>query len=505
MDILAQLNLSPISKGAFSGSLALTDAKCKRLVSINPADKTSIGEVLTAKAEDYKTIIKNAKEAAVFWSKTPAPLRGELIRQLGNKLRQIKPQLASLISLEMGKSIVEAEGEVQEMIDMADFAVGQARMLYGKTMHSERYAHRMYEQWHPYGVVGILSAFNFPAAVWAWNACLAIICGNAVIWKPSSKTPFTAIAIHQICMALLEENKYPALFSLFIPESHKVAELMLDDNAIPLISFTGSTNVGKEVALRVARRLGKSLLELGGNNAIIVDETADLNLAHHALTFGAIGTAGQRCTSTRRAFIQEDIFDKLLPRLIASYKAVRIGSPLDKSNHMGPLIDEAAVKQFEHVIAELKKKGANIIYGGKRILREGCFVEPTLVTNVANDWPLVQEETFAPILYLLPFKTINEAIALNNNVPQGLSSALFTQNLHNAELFLSSLGSDCGIANINIGTSGAEIGGAFGGEKETGGGREAGSDSWQAYMRRQTNTINWGKELPLAQGIKFDL
>lgn len=505
MDILEQLNLAQINPGAWSGVTPLTDAKCERLVSINPANNTSIAEVLTANSAHYELVIQKAKKAADFWRAMPAPKRGEIIREFGYKLRQKKSQLSSLISLEMGKIKAEAEGEVQEMIDMADFAVGQARMLYGKTMHSERNYHRMYEQWHPYGVVGIVTAFNFPAAVWAWNAFLAIICGNAVVWKPSSKTPLTAIAIHKISASLLDENNYPELFSLIIPKSHEVAELMLDDKSMPLISFTGSTKVGKLVAARVAERLGKTLLELGGNNAVIIDETADLNLATQALTFGAIGTAGQRCTTIRRVFLQENIFSTVLQRLINAYKTVKIGSPLDLQYHMGPLIDMEAVKQFEQVIETLKKNGAKIEFGGKRIDKDGCFVEPTIVTNVKNDWPLVQTETFAPILYLMPYKTLDEAILLQNNVPQGLSSAFFTKNLHNAELFLSSLGSDCGIANINIGTSGAEIGGAFGGEKETGGGREAGSDAWQAYMRRQTNTINWGYDLLLAQGIKFEL
>jgi aldehyde dehydrogenase (NAD+) len=505
MDILTQLGLNKINPGTWSGSTPLTTAKGKRLISVNPSTEQPIAEVILADAQAYEIMLQNAQAAARFWQNIPAPKRGELVYQLGQRLRQCKSALGHLIALEMGKSKAEADGEVQEMIDMADFAVGQSRMLYGKTMHSERPFHRMYEQWHPHGIVGVFSAFNFPVAVWAWNAFIAIICGNAVIWKPSSKTPLCAIAVQHICADLLSENGYPALFSLFIPATHEDAERMLDDPRLPLISFTGSTKVGRQVSQQVAKRLGKCLLELGGNNAIIIDETADLNLAIPAVVFGAIGTAGQRCTSTRRLFVHESIFKEVLSRLERAYASIKIGSPLDLHHHMGPLIDEQAVKQFEAAIVTLRAQGAEIACGGERIDARGFFVQPTIVTQVQNDWDIVQSETFAPILYLMSFQTIEEAIKLQNAVPQGLSSALFTQNLLNAERFLSAMGSDCGIANINIGTSGAEIGGAFGGEKDTGGGRESGSDAWKAYMRRQTNTINWGETLPLAQGIKFEL
>nr|WP_237578774.1 aldehyde dehydrogenase family protein [Legionella pneumophila] len=405
----------------------------------------------------------------------------------------------------MGKSKQEGDGEVQEMIDIADFAVGQSRMLYGNSMHSERPNHRMYEQWHPYGIVGVISAFNFPVAVWSWNAFLSAICGNVTIWKPSAKTPLCAVAVQHICNQVLKENNCPEIFGLVIPKTHDVVEAMVDDKRIQLISFTGSTAVGKQVAAKVAARLGKSILELGGNNGIILDESADLNLAIPAIVFGAVGTAGQRCTTTRRLFVHESKYQDVIKRLRHAYEQITIGDPLDTRNLMGPLIDQQAVEQFKKAINRIKAAGGQIVYGGEVLKQAGSFVQPTLVCDVKNDWDIVQEETFAPILYVMSYRTLDEAIALHNGVPQGLSSALFTQNLKNAELFLSACGSDCGIANINIGTSGAEIGGAFGGEKETGGGRESGSDSWKAYMRRQTNTINWGDELPLAQGIRFNL
>ncbi|RYB70741.1 aldehyde dehydrogenase family protein, partial [Legionella pneumophila] len=420
-------------------------------------------------------------------------------------LRENKDSLGSLVSLEMGKSKQEGDGEVQEMIDIADFAVGQSRMLYGNSMHSERPNHRMYEQWHPYGIVGVISAFNFPVAVWSWNAFLSAICGNVTIWKPSAKTPLCAVAVQHICNQVLKENNCPEIFGLIIPNSHDVVEAMVDDKRIQLISFTGSTAVGKQVAAKVAARLGKSILELGGNNGIILDESADLNLAIPAIVFGAVGTAGQRCTTTRRLFVHESKYQDVIKRLRHAYEQITIGDPLDTRNLMGPLIDQQAVEQFKKAINRIKAAGGQIVYGGEILKQAGSFVQPTLVCDVKNDWDIVQEETFAPILYVMSYRTLDEAIALHNGVPQGLSSALFTQNLKNAELFLSACGSDCGIANINIGTSGAEIGGAFGGEKETGGGRESGSDSWKAYMRRQTNTINWGDELPLAQGIRFNL
>ena len=405
----------------------------------------------------------------------------------------------------MGKSKQEGDGEVQEMIDIADFAVGQSRMLYGNSMHSERPNHRMYEQWHPYGIVGVISAFNFPVAVWSWNAFLAAICGNVTLWKPSLKTPLCAIAVQHICNQVLKGNNCPEIFGLVIPSDHGVVDAMVNDSRISLISFTGSTAVGREVAAKVAGRLGKTILELGGNNAIILDQSADLKLAIPGIVFGALGTAGQRCTTTRRLFVHESQYQYLLKKLQNAYEQVTIGDPLDKKNLMGPLIDQHAVEQFTKAINRIKKAGGQIVFGGEVLNQEGSFVQPTLVSDVENHWDIVQEETFAPILYVMSYSSLDEAISLQNAVPQGLSSALFTQNLKNAECFLSAWGSDCGIANINIGTSGAEIGGAFGGEKETGGGRESGSDSWKAYMRRQTNTINWGNELPLAQGIQFNL
>ena len=420
-------------------------------------------------------------------------------------LREYKDALGSLVSLEMGKSKQEGDGEVQEMIDIADFAVGQSRMLYGNTMHSERPNHRMYEQWHPYGIVGVISAFNFPVAVWAWNAFIAAICGNVTLWKPSAKTPLCAVAVQQLCNKVLQANACPAIFNLIIPEHHEVAEAMVNDSRVALISFTGSTVVGRQVAAKVASRLGNTILELGGNNAIILDESADLNLAIPGIVFGAVGTAGQRCTTTRRLFVHESQYESVLDALRHAYRQITIGDPLDPKNLMGPLIDKQAVESFKQAVSRIKARGGEILFGGDSINREGSFVEPTLVCGVKNDWDIVQEETFAPILYVMPFSTLEEAIALQNGVPQGLSSSIFTQNLKHAERFLSAQGSDCGIANVNIGTSGAEIGGAFGGEKDTGGGRESGSDSWKAYMRRQTNTINWGDTLPLAQGISFNL
>lgn len=439
---------------------------------------------------DYEQIMSRAQLAAEAWKKVPAPKRGEIIRQIGQALREHKDSLGSLVSLEMGKSKQEGDGEVQEMIDIADFAVGQSRMLYGNSMHSERPNHRMYEQWHPYGIIGVISAFNFPVAVWSWNAFLAAICGNVTIWKPSAKTPLCAVAVQHICNSVLRQNNCPEIFSLIVPESHDVVEAMVDDPRIPLISFTGSTAVGKKVSAKVAARLGKTILELGGNNAIILDETADLNLAIPAIVFGAVGTAGQRCTSTRRLFVHESQYQSVIKRLQHAYEQITIGDPLDSRNLMGPLIDQNAVEQFKSAILRIKDAGGQIVFGGDVIKHAGSFVQPTLVCDVKNHWDIVQEETFAPILYVMSYRSLDEAIALQNGVPQGLSSALFTQNLKNAERFLSACGSDCGIANINIGTSGAEIGGAFGGEKETGGGRESGSDSWKAYMRRQTNTIN---------------
>lgn len=505
MDLLQRLNIKSVNPGAFSGHGWHSDNHAHTLESFNPSTGNKLAEIATCTMDDYEQVMQRAEHAAQAWRKVPAPKRGEIIRQIGQALRENKDSLGSLVSLEMGKSKQEGDGEVQEMIDIADFAVGQSRMLYGNSMHSERPNHRMYEQWHPYGIVGVISAFNFPVAVWSWNAFLSAICGNVTIWKPSAKTPLCAVAVQHICNQVLKENNCPEIFGLIIPNSHDVVEAMVDDKRIQLISFTGSTAVGKQVAAKVAARLGKSILELGGNNGIILDESADLNLAIPAIVFGAVGTAGQRCTTTRRLFVHESKYQDVIKRLRHAYEQITIGDPLDTRNLMGPLIDQQAVEQFKKAINRIKAAGGQIVYGGEILKQAGSFVQPTLVCDVKNDWDIVQEETFAPILYVMSYRTLDEAIALHNGVPQGLSSALFTQNLKNAERFLSACGSDCGIANINIGTSGAEIGGAFGGEKETGGGRESGSDSWKAYMRRQTNTINWGDELPLAQGIRFNL
>ncbi|HAT8178766.1 TPA: aldehyde dehydrogenase family protein [Legionella pneumophila] len=505
MDLLQRLNIKSVNPGAFSGHGWHSDNHAHTLESFNPSTGNKLAEIATCTMDDYEQVMQRAEQAAQAWKKVPAPKRGEIIRQIGQALREKKDSLGSLVSLEMGKSKQEGDGEVQEMIDIADFAVGQSRMLYGNSMHSERPNHRMYEQWHPYGIVGVISAFNFPVAVWSWNAFLSAICGNVTVWKPSAKTPLCAVAVQHICNQVLKENNCPEIFGLIIPKSHDVVEAMVDDKRIQLISFTGSTAVGKQVAAKVAARLGKSILELGGNNGIILDESADLNLAIPAIVFGAVGTAGQRCTTTRRLFVHESKYQDVIKRLRHAYEQITIGDPLDTKNLMGPLIDQQAVEQFKKAISRIKEAGGQIVYGGEVLKQAGSFVQPTLVCDVKNDWDIVQEETFAPILYVMSYRTLSEAIALHNGVPQGLSSALFTQNLKSAELFLSACGSDCGIANINIGTSGAEIGGAFGGEKETGGGRESGSDCWKAYMRRQTNTINWGDELPLAQGIRFNL
>lgn len=505
MDVLKKLGICATNPGAYCGVDWSSLPSNASLESVNPATLESLATIATCSDEDYHEVVQRLEKAFLIWRKRPAPKRGEIIRQMGDALRTHKAVLGSLVSLETGKSKQEGDGEVQEMIDIVDFAVGQSRMLYGKTMHSERPMHRMYEQWHPYGIVGIISAFNFPVAVWAWNAFLAAICGNVTLWKPSSKTPLCAIAVHQICSQILRQNECPPIFGLIIPGSHTIADTMVDDRRLPLISFTGSTVVGKSVGIRVASRLGKTILELGGNNAIIVDDTADLDLAIPSIVFGAIGTAGQRCTTTRRLLIHHRMYDKVLSRLVEAYRQVKIGDPLDVNNLMGPLIDEQAVTLYESTIEKIKQAGGQIVFGGNRIKGSGCYVQPTLITELANDSTIVQAETFAPILYIIPFDSIEAAISMQNSAPQGLSSALFTCDLQHAEQFLSVLGSDCGIANINIGTSGAEIGGAFGGEKDTGGGRESGSDAWKGYMRRQTNTINWGDTLPLSQGIIFNI
>ena len=472
------------------------------LTSFNPADQSVLGTVALANAADVDAVITAAAAAARAWREVPAPLRGAAVRLFADLLREHKDALGTLVALENGKIKAEGDGEVQEMIDIADFAVGQSRMLYGKTMHLERPAHRMMEQWHPLGVVGVVTAFNFPVAVWAWNALLACICGNAVVWKPSPKTPLTALAVQSLANTVMQRLSLPAIFTLAITDNENTRAL-IDDPRLALVSFTGSSAVGRDVATRVAARFGKSLLECAGNNAIIVAEDADLDLVVPAVLFGAVGTAGQRCTTTRRLLVQRSCVEALLPRLVQAYRQVRIGNPLAPDTLMGPLIDADAVRSYVTAVGEAIAGGGTLVTGGRVLPGPGYWVEPTIIANVRNEWACVQRETFAPILYLITFDTIDEAIALNNGVRQGLSSALFTRDLRVAEAFLAATGSDCGIANINIGTSGAEIGGAFGGEKETGGGREAGSDAWQAYMRRQTNTVNWSRELPLAQGIKF--
>jgi aldehyde dehydrogenase (NAD+) len=473
-----------------------------QVVSTNPANEQPLARVNLASADDLAAVISTATTAARAWRDVPAPRRGEAVRRFGNLLREYKDALGTLVSLENGKIKPEGDGEVQEMIDIADFAVGQSRMLYGKTMHSERAAHRMYEQWHPLGVVGVISAFNFPVAVWAWNAMLAAICGNATVWKPSPKTPLTALAVQSLANRVMTELSLPPIFMLAIADNAGTHALVADPR-IALVSFTGSSAVGRDIATTAAARFGKSLLECAGNNAIIVAEDADLDLVVPAVVFGAVGTAGQRCTTTRRLIVHESRVEQVLARLKTAYAQVRIGDPLESATLMGPLIDAAAVANYVSAIAEATKSGGTLICGGRVLPGPGHWVEPAIIAHARNEWPCVQRETFAPILYVMTFRTVDEAIAINNGVPQGLSSAVFTLNMRTAEAFLSASGSDCGIANVNIGTSGAEIGGAFGGEKETGGGRESGSDAWQAYMRRQTNTINWSRELPLAQGIKF--
>ena len=502
-EILNNLALGDENSGAWAGARELP-GKGPTIESFNPATGERIAAVRTASPEEYDEIIASAREAFHLWRAMPAPHRGEAVRLCAEALRRHKDALGSLVSLEMGKIKAEGDGEVQEMIDIADFAVGQSRMLYGRTMHSERPGHRMYEQWHPLGVVGIISAFNFPVAVWSWNALIGAVCGNVCVWKPSPKTPLCAIAVQKICNEALAEGGFPPIFNVFVEADVAMAQAFVDDERVDLVSFTGSTAVGRTVAQRVAARLGRSLLELGGNNALIVDEKANLELAVPAIVFGAVGTAGQRCTTTRRVLVHEKLFDELAHRLVRAYEQVKIGDPLDTATLMGPLIDEQAVVQYEAAIEKLIARGGLVLTGGHVIDRPGHFVQPTIV-KASNEWEMVQHETFAPILYLSPFHHLDEAIALNNGVRQGLSSAMFTSDLQVAERFLSATGSDCGIANVNIGTSGAEIGGAFGGEKDTGGGREAGSDSWRAYMRRQTNTINFSHELPLAQGIRFDV
>ncbi|HEX9706345.1 MAG TPA: aldehyde dehydrogenase family protein [Steroidobacteraceae bacterium] len=502
--ILAGLGLQAVNPGAWSGKEWHAAADAPLIDSINPATGEVIARIRAAGADDYERVVASAAAAFTAWRDVPAPRRGEAVRLIGEALRARKDLLGSLVSLEMGKIKVEGDGEVQEMIDMADFAVGQSRMLYGLAMQSERPRHRMYEQWHPLGVVGIISAFNFPVAVWSWNAFLAAVCGDTCVWKPSHHTPLCAIAVQRICNEVIAAAGLPPIFQLFIPADNALANRFVDDRHIALLSFTGSTSVGRRVGERVASRLGRSLLELGGNNAIIVDEFANLDLVVPAVLFGSVGTAGQRCTTTRRLLVHESRIAEVERRLVASYRQVRIGNPLEPQVLMGPLVGSSAVRQYEAALTDAQSQGGEILCGGRVLPGPGYFVEPTIV-RARNDMPVVRHETFAPILYVIPFKTLDEAIAMHNDTDYGLSSAIFTDRLQHAERFLSVSGSDCGIANVNIGTSGAEIGGAFGGEKDTGGGREAGSDSWKTYMRRQTNTINYSSDLPLAQGIKFDV
>src|SRR3984957_9990679 len=472
------------------------------IASLNPATGAELARVRLASADDYDRTIARSIEVFERWRMFPAPKRGEIIREIGDELRRSKDDLGTLVTLETGKILAEGKGEVQEMIDIADFAVGLARQLYGLTIASERPEHRMYEQWQPLGVVGVISAFNFPIAVWSWNALLAAVCGDCVIWKPSLKTPLTAIAVQNICDRVLSRHGWSGVFQLIVGDDATIGRLLIEDRRMPLISATGSTRMGRIVAETAARRLGRTLLELGGNNGVIVMNDANLDLALRAVLFGAVGTAGQRCTSIRRLFLQRGIAQEMTRKLQASYGHIRIGDPLEEKTLMGPLIDRQAVEAMRAALTRIQAEGGEIIYGGEEL--GGCYVKPALV-RARSDMPIVHEEVFAPILYLIEFDTLDEAIQAHNAVPQGLSSAMFTSNLISAETFLSARGSDCGIANINIGTSGAEIGGAFGGEKDTGGGRESGSDAWKAYMRRQTVTINWSSELPLAQGIEFEI
>jgi aldehyde dehydrogenase (NAD+) len=506
-DFLKTLGIEAHNHGTSTGQNHFSTANAEKREIYSPVDGQLIGTISFTTEEEYKTVVSKAEEAFLIWRKMPAPKRGEIVRQYGNLLREYKEPLGKLVSYEMGKSLQEGLGEVQEMIDICDLAVGMSRQLNGLTMHSERPDHRMYEQYHPIGIVGIISAFNFPVAVWSWNSMIAAICGDVCIWKPSEKTPLSAVACQNLMARILKENNLPEGLFCLINGDYKVGEWMSHDEKIPLVSATGSTRMGKAVGTALAQRFGKALLELGGNNAIILTENANLDLAMIGVVFGAVGTAGQRCTTTRRLIIHESLYEQVKEKLVKAYGQLTIGNPLT-GNLVGPLIDKAAVNAYLNAIEELKAEGGKVLCGAEVLSGEGyesgCYVKPT-ICEANNSFKIVQAETFAPILYIMKFNTLDEAIALQNGVKQGLSSSVFTNNMQEAEQFLSAWGSDCGIANVNIGTSGAEIGGAFGGEKETGGGRESGSDSWKAYMRRQTNTLNYGKELPLAQGIKFDL
>ncbi|MBN2429696.1 MAG: aldehyde dehydrogenase family protein [Deltaproteobacteria bacterium] len=510
MEFLEKLGIEKNNFGACTGRKWYMPKTGELIAVSSPADGKLIAFVRPVSNEEYETVVKTAQAAFSHWRLVPAPKRGEIVRQIGLKLREHKEDLGRLVSYEMGKSLQEGLGEVQEMIDICDFAVGQSRMLHGFTMHSERAHHRMYEQYHPAGIISIITAFNFPVAVWAWNAMIAAVCGNVSIWKPATQVPLSAIATQKIIGKVLRENDLPeGIFSMITGEGSVIGESLLNDRRIPLISFTGSVPIGRHAAEVVAKRLGKTILELSGNNAVILTEHADLKLALPAVVFGAVGTAGQRCTTTRRLIIHDAVYDKVKSVLLKAYQGLRIGNPLDEKNHVGPLIGMGAVTAFNKALEAVEEQGGRILFGGDTLdgpgYESGCYVVPALV-EAENDFPIVQAETFGPILYLIRYKgSVTNAIALQNDVRQGLSSAIFTTDMRQAEEFLAATGSDCGIANVNIGTSGAEIGGAFGGEKETGGGRESGSDAWKAYMRRQTVTINYGKEMPLAQGIRFDL
>lgn len=504
-DFLSLLGIEKENAGTSTGREFMRSGSAAKIVSSTPSNGSEIGSVFETTKEEYEKVVMKSQQAFREWRMMPAPQRGEIVRQIGQKLREYKEPLGKLVSYEMGKIYQEGLGEVQEMIDICDFAVGQSRMLYGKTMHSERPQHRMYEQWHPLGPVGIISAFNFPVAVYSWNAMIAAVCGDTVIWKGSEKTPICSVAVQNIIGKVLEDNDLPEGIFNLITGGRNAGEWMTSDERLPLISATGSIPMGKKVGQAVAARLGKTILELGGNNAIIISKDADLEMTIRAVVFGAVGTAGQRCTSTRRLIIHESVYDELKDRLISIYKDLKIGDPLDPDTLVGPLIDSDAVDAMQHALKAVEAAGGSVLCGGNKLDEmPGHYVKPA-ICEVENDFEIVQNETFAPILYLIKYSTLDEAMEIHNGVRQGLSSSMFTLNMREAENFLSHRGSDCGIANINIGTSGAEIGGAFGGEKETGGGRESGSDAWKAYMRRQTNTINWSDELPLAQGIEFDV
>lgn len=510
MDFIRKLNINNNNNAASTGAQWIPNNTKDEIIITSPVDGKKISSVYQASVENYEHIIQLASDTFKEWRNYPAPKRGEIARQIGEKLRNYKNDLGALVSYEMGKSLQEGLGEVQEMIDICDYAVGLSRQLYGFTMHSERPDHRMYDQYHPLGIVGVITSFNFPVAVWAWNAMIAAVCGDVVVWKPSSKTPVSAIAVQNIVAQVIKENNLPeGIFSLIIGRGSTIGEKLLRDERIPLISVTGSTDIGRHANKIIAGRFGRAIMELGGNNAIIITPNADLKLAIPAVVFGAVGTAGQRCTTTRRVIVHEVIYEDVKKSLITAYKGLKIGNPLVETNHVGPLIDKSAVELFKSALKKAESEGANILFGGDVLKGEeyssGCYVVPTIV-EAKNEYEIVQEETFAPILYLIKYSgSVTNAIAIQNGVKQGLSSAIFTNDVRESEKFLSASGSDCGLANVNIGTSGAEIGGAFGGEKETGGGRESGSDAWKVYMRRQTNTINYGSDLPLAQGLKFEI